>query len=121
MKAARGFTLLELLIAIALFALLGVGTYRLLDSVLRADAATRQQELRLRELSRGMAAFERDLRQLLAGNQPGTHHRYQRHHQQHGDQCHPPLRSHDSVSLSAAGPWSVPSASGRWNRRRNTP
>ncbi|HTN31479.1 MAG TPA: type II secretion system minor pseudopilin GspJ [Pseudomonas sp.] len=66
MKAARGFTLLELLIAIALFALLGVGTYRLLDSVLRADAATRQQELRLRELSRGMAAFERDLRQLLA-------------------------------------------------------
>lgn len=65
MKAARGFTLLELLIAIALFALLGVGTYRLLDSVLRADEATRQQEQRLRELTRGMAAFERDLRQLL--------------------------------------------------------
>lgn len=66
MKRARGFTLLELLIAIALFALLGVGTYRLLDSVLRADEATRQQEQRLRELTRGMAAFERDLRQILA-------------------------------------------------------
>src|SRR5690606_37953456 len=38
MKVARGFTLLELLIAIALFALLGTGTYRLLDTVLRADA-----------------------------------------------------------------------------------
>ena len=66
MKSARGFTLLELLIAIALFALLGVGTYRLLDSVLRVDEATRQQEQRLRELTRGMAAFERDLRQVLA-------------------------------------------------------
>ena len=66
MRAARGFTLLELLIAIALFALLGVGTYRLLDSVLRVDEVTRQQEQRLRELTRGMAAFERDLRQVLA-------------------------------------------------------
>lgn len=66
MRAARGFTLLELLIAIALFALLGVGTYRLLDSVLRADEATRTQEQRLRELTRGMASFERDLRQILA-------------------------------------------------------
>ncbi len=66
MRAARGFTLLELLIAIALFALLGVGTYRLLDSVLRVDEATRLQEQRLRELTRGMAAFERDLRQVLA-------------------------------------------------------
>lgn len=66
MKVVRGFTLLELLIAIALFALLGTGTYRLLDAVLRADAGTRQQELRLRELSRAMAAFERDLRQALA-------------------------------------------------------
>ncbi|KHL67981.1 hypothetical protein SF06_32950 [Pseudomonas flexibilis] len=66
MRATRGFTLLELLIAIALFALLGVGTYRLLDSVLRVDEATRQQEQRLRELTRGMAAFERDLRQVLA-------------------------------------------------------
>lgn len=66
MRVARGFTLLELLIAIALFALLGVGTYRLLDSVLRVDEATRLQEQRLRELTRGMAAFERDLRQVLA-------------------------------------------------------
>ena len=66
MRVARGFTLLELLIAIALFALLGVGTYRLLDSVLRVDEVTRQQEQRLRELTRGMAAFERDLRQVLA-------------------------------------------------------
>lgn len=58
-----GFTLLELLIAIALFALLGVGTYRMLDAVLRADQTSRTQELELRQLSRAVWALERDLLQ----------------------------------------------------------
>ncbi|HSX86903.1 MAG TPA: type II secretion system minor pseudopilin GspJ [Pseudomonas sp.] len=59
-----GFTLLELLIAIAIFALLGLATYRMLDSVLKTDASTRAHELQLRELVRGMAAFERDILQV---------------------------------------------------------
>ena len=66
MKNSRGFTLLELLIAIAIFGLLGLGTYQMLGSVVRTDGTTRAQELRLRELVRGMAAFERDLQQALA-------------------------------------------------------
>lgn len=66
MKPSRGFTLLELLIAIAIFALLALATYRMLDSVLRSDAATREQEQRLRELTRAMAAFERDVLQVAA-------------------------------------------------------
>lgn len=61
---ARGFTLLELLIAIAIFAILGLATYRMLDSVLGADAATRRHEQQLRELVRAMAAFERDVLQV---------------------------------------------------------
>ncbi|UTW07394.1 type II secretion system minor pseudopilin GspJ [Pseudomonas benzenivorans] len=66
MKRSRGFTLLELLIAIAIFALLGLGTYRMLDSVLRTDSATRAHEQQLRELVRAMAAFERDVLQVVA-------------------------------------------------------
>jgi general secretion pathway protein J len=66
MKAVRGFTLLELLIAIAIFALLGLGTYRMLDSVLQTDKVTRAHELQLRELVRAMAAFERDVLQVQA-------------------------------------------------------
>lgn len=64
MRRSTGFTLLELLIAIAIFALLGLGTYRMLDTVLRSDAATRAQEQDLRELVRALAAFERDLLQV---------------------------------------------------------
>lgn len=64
MKRSAGFTLLELLIAIAIFALLALGTYRMLDSVLASDRATRAQEQQLRELVRAMAAIERDLQQV---------------------------------------------------------
>ncbi|MBC9250104.1 type II secretion system protein GspJ [Pseudomonas alcaligenes] len=64
MRRSAGFTLLEVLIAIAIFALLGLATYRMFDSVMQADRGQRQQEQRLRELTRAMAAFERDLLQV---------------------------------------------------------
>lgn len=65
MKSCRGFTLLELLIAVAIFALLALATYRMLSSVMQADGATRRHEQQLRELVRGMAAFERDVLQAV--------------------------------------------------------
>src|SRR3989344_679501 len=58
LKRERGFTLLELLIAVAIFALLALATYRMLSSVMQADKATREHEQQLRELVRAMAAFE---------------------------------------------------------------
>lgn len=61
-----GFTLLELMIAVAIFALLALATYQMLESVLRTDKTTRLHEQRLRELSRGIWAFERDVLQVLA-------------------------------------------------------
>lgn len=64
--SSRGFTLLELLIAIAIFALVGLASYRMLDTVIRTDTTTSAQEVRLRDLVRAMAAFERDLAHVLA-------------------------------------------------------
>lgn len=66
MKRAAGFTLLELLIAIAIFALLAMGTWRMLGAVLDSDEATRVQEQQLRELVRAVSAFERDVRQVIS-------------------------------------------------------
>ena len=63
---SRGFTLLELLIAIAIFAVLGLATYRMLDAVMRADTGTQAHERQLRELVRAMNAFERDITHLIA-------------------------------------------------------
>ena len=64
-RAMAGFTLLELLIAIALFALLGLATYRMLEAVMRSDEVVRAQEVQLRELGRAMWSLERDLIQAM--------------------------------------------------------
>lgn len=61
----HGFTLLELLIAISIFALLALGSYRMLHSVLHSAESTRQHEQQLRELSRAMATLDRDLLQVI--------------------------------------------------------
>ena len=63
--AAGGFTLLELLIAIALFALLGLATYRMLEAVLRSDEVVRVREAQLRELGRAVWRLEQDLIQAV--------------------------------------------------------
>ncbi|WP_181296210.1 type II secretion system minor pseudopilin GspJ [Pseudomonas sp. Q2-TVG4-2] len=64
-RAVAGFTLLELLIAIALFALLGLATYRMLEAVLRSDEVVRAQETQLRQLGRAVWRLERDLMQAV--------------------------------------------------------
>ncbi len=69
MNARRnGFTLLEVLIAISIFALLALGTYRMLSSVLASDETIRRNELQLRELQRALSVLESDLQQ--AGPRP---------------------------------------------------
>lgn len=59
----RGFTLLEVIIAIAIFSLLGLATYQLLDRVLRSDQRLSQHEQQLRQLQRAFSVLERDLQQ----------------------------------------------------------
>ena len=65
-RSLLGFTLLELLIAIAIFALVGLASYRMLESLLRSDEATRTHEAQLRELTRAFSSLERDLLQVIA-------------------------------------------------------
>ena len=61
-RAARGFTLLELLVAVALLSVLTVLTWRGMDSVLRGRDRIVSASDELRSLSVAMAQMEEDLR-----------------------------------------------------------
>ena len=63
-KSQAGFTLLELVIAIAIFALLGLGCWRLFDGVVRAERSSTAHQQALRSLQRAVAMIERDVVQV---------------------------------------------------------
>ncbi len=65
-RVARGFTLLELLIAVSVFALMSAIAYGGLRSVLHARAATDEQAAALRELQLAEMFLAGDLRSLIA-------------------------------------------------------
>ncbi|MGE8322885.1 MAG: type II secretion system minor pseudopilin GspJ [Pseudomonas sp.] len=74
--AQRGFTLLELLLAIAVFALLAAGTSQLLAALVRTDAARQAQADELRALGRAMSVMQRDALQGYwpASGKKGANH-----------------------------------------------
>ena len=61
MNKQRGFTLLELVIAMAIFALLGLASWGLFDGVVRVQQGTSAYEREFRNLQRAVAVIERDL------------------------------------------------------------
>jgi len=63
-KSQTGFTLLELVIAMAVFALLGLGCWQLFDVVVRAERSSSAHEQALRNLQRAVALIERDVLQV---------------------------------------------------------
>lgn len=63
MKNRRGFTLLELLIALAVFAIVATAAYSGLASVLNTRAAVEREATRLSELQLAWFLLERDLEQ----------------------------------------------------------
>ncbi len=66
----QGFTLLELLLALSIFTLLGVASWRLFDVVVQAQGASERHGGQLRALQRAMGLFERDVRHAVLP--PGT-------------------------------------------------
>ena len=66
MRVSSGFTLLELLVAIAIFAFLTMSAYQVVDGVRRTDVISRENSARLIELQKSMQYLQRDLGQMLA-------------------------------------------------------
>ena len=64
MNSNRGFTFIEMLLAVAIFALVGLASVAVLDSVTRSDEASKAATLRLQQLQRAMMLMERDFWQI---------------------------------------------------------
>lgn len=65
MQRCHGFTLLELLIAVAIFALIGAMAYGGLQQVLNQQQRTEEQSQRLSDLQKAYRIMQRDLEQLV--------------------------------------------------------
>lgn len=65
-RTLRGFTLFEILVAIAIFAILGLAANQLLAQVIRAETSARVRSERLAQLQRAISVIERDSLQIVA-------------------------------------------------------
>lgn len=68
MNRQSGFTLLELVIAISIFALLGLASWRLFDGVVRTQQGASEHERDIRALQRAVGVIERDAWQAVAAS-----------------------------------------------------
>ena len=74
----KGFTLLEVLIAIAIFSIISLSSFTIFNAVLTGDEQSQQRSIRQNELQRAFIIIERDLTQIsrrtmrLNGESPQT-------------------------------------------------
>lgn len=77
-KSTQGFTLLEVLIAIAIFSVISMASFSIFETVLNSDTSTKARTDRINELQRGFLIIERDMLQIarrsvrLNGEAPQT-------------------------------------------------
>jgi len=62
----RGFTLIEILIAIAIFALIGLASHQVLFSVLTSDEVSQQAAQRIKQTQRAYQLMQTDIMQITA-------------------------------------------------------
>jgi general secretion pathway protein J len=60
----KGFTLLEVLIAIAIFSIISLSSFSIFDTVLKGDEISKQRSERHNELQRAFLIIERDISQI---------------------------------------------------------
>lgn len=64
--AQRGFTLIEILIAMAIFTLIGLASTGLLTTVIDSNELSAERFAKLQQLQRAMITIERDIQQAVA-------------------------------------------------------
>lgn len=61
----KGMTLLEVLIALSIFALIGVGSYRVLAGVIQSQKVGEQHSMQLAQIQKALGVIDRDLQQVV--------------------------------------------------------
>jgi general secretion pathway protein J len=64
-KYSQGFTLIEILVAMAIFTLIGLASTGVLNSVINSDQLSSERFAKLEELQRAMLTIERDILQIV--------------------------------------------------------
>jgi len=65
---SRGFTLIEILVAMAIFSIIGLASTGVLNSVINSDQLSSERFAKLEELQRAMLTIERDILQIVPRN-----------------------------------------------------
>lgn len=77
-KTIKGFTLIEVLLATAIFAVISLASFNILDGVIRTKDGAEEKQFRLNQIQRGWMIIERDLLQIarrsvrVEGGEPQT-------------------------------------------------
>ncbi|GAA5216556.1 type II secretion system minor pseudopilin GspJ [Corallincola platygyrae] len=61
MRRALGFTLLEMLVAISVFTVVGIASYTTLNNIQKSEAISRDKSEQMKTLQRAMTIIERDI------------------------------------------------------------
>ncbi|WP_299873278.1 type II secretion system minor pseudopilin GspJ [uncultured Cocleimonas sp.] len=65
-SASKGFTLLELLVAMSIFSFMAITAYTGLSNMLTSNQAITEQEQKLKKIQRTMLFLEKDIRQIVS-------------------------------------------------------
>jgi general secretion pathway protein J len=69
---ARGFTLLEVMVAISIFALIGIASYRVLTGVMQTNERLAARAQQMRGINRALWILQQDIEQLVQRNVRGA-------------------------------------------------